>query len=189
MKQYDDSGGMVDSIAPFGSKKLPSVKHKRKSVVTSRAETGLPTSSQQQRLETNGLRPTNARAGVLSTLEKAAPSCLDASQIYLLLSTQFDSLAQGSVYRALNDLWAAGLLVRTAGARGRAFYAIKPETPEHQYVTLRCHCGARLVFIEDLAFRKRLQLLVFQEGFVPDTEPVFIITTTCSKCRKLRKGA
>ncbi len=189
MKQDDTSCQIVDPLAPFSSKNLPAGKHKRKPVVTSHAASGSSISSQEQRLETNGIRPTNARVGVLSTLEKAAPSSLDASQIYRLLSTQLDSLAQGTVYRALSDLWTAGLLVRTAGARGRAFYAIKPELPEHQYVTLRCHCGARLVFIEDLAFRKHLQLVAFQEGFVSDNEPVFTITTTCSKCRRLGKGA
>lgn len=189
MKQYDTSWQIVDSIAPFGNKKLPAGKHKRKPVTTSRAAIGSSTSSQEHRLETKGMRPTNARVGVLSALEKAAPSCLDASQIYRLLSTQRDSPAQGAVYRALSDLWTAGLLVRTAGARGRAFYAVKPEVPEHQYVTLRCHCGARLVFIEDLAFRKRLQLVAFQEGFVTDNEPIFTIATTCSRCRRLDKYA
>ncbi|AON55758.1 Fur family transcriptional regulator [Herbaspirillum seropedicae] len=189
MKQYDTSWRIVDSIAPFGNKKLPAGKHKRKPVMTSRTATGSSTSSQEQRLETNEMRPTNARVRVLSALEKAAPSCPDASQIYRLLNTQRDNLAQGAVYRALSYLWTAGLLVRTAGARGRAFYAIKPEVPEHQYVTLRCHCSARLVFIEDLAFRKRLQLVASKAGFIPDNEPVFTITTTCSKCQRLDKYA
>lgn len=120
-------------------------------------------------------------------MEKAAPSCLDASQMYRLLSTQPDSLTPGSVYRALNDLWIAGLLVRTEGARGRAFYAIKPETLNDQCDTLRCHCGARLVFIEDLALHEQLQSLASEEGFALDEESVFTITTTCAKCRQLRK--
>lgn len=133
------------------------------------------------------MRPTLARANVLSALEKAAPSCLDTSQMYRILSTQFDSLTPGSVYRALNDLWTAGLLVRTDGASGRAFYAIKPEALNDQYDTLRCYCGARLVFVEDRALHEHLQSLASSEGFALDEESVFTIITTCAKCRQLRK--
>ncbi|OAX65559.1 hypothetical protein A6R71_07420 [Xanthomonas translucens pv. arrhenatheri] len=79
------------------------------------------------------------------------------------------------------------MLVRTEGARGRAFYAIKPEALDDQYDTLRCHCGARLVFIEDLALHAHLQSLASEEGFALDQESVFTITTTCAKCRQLRK--
>ncbi|WP_307612657.1 Fur family transcriptional regulator [Variovorax boronicumulans] len=135
----------------------------------------------------NGLRPTIARTIVLSALEKAAPSCLDASQMYRILSTQFDSPAPGSVYRALNDLWTAGLLLRTEGARGRAFLAIKPEALNEGYGTLRCHCGERLVFIEDLALHEYLKSLASEKGFAIDEESAFTITTTCAKCQQLRK--
>ncbi|WP_061942780.1 hypothetical protein [Collimonas pratensis] len=83
----------------------------------------------------------------------------------------------------MNDLWTAGWLVLTAGTRGRAFCAIKPEAPDDQYNTLRCHCCATF-FIEALALRKHQQSLAFQEGFALDEEAVFIITMTCSKCRQ-----
>lgn len=189
MEPYDDAPWIVDLIASFGSKKPPSGKHKMKRTAAASTATGSLTSSQEQRLAANGLRPTMARTSVLSALEKATPSCLDASAMYRVLSRQSDNLTPGSIYRALNDLWTAGLLVRTEGARGRAFYAIKPKAPSGQYDTLRCHCGARLVFIEDLALREHLQSLTSQEGFALDEESAFTITTTCSKCRAPRKEA
>ncbi|MGJ7558497.1 Fur family transcriptional regulator [Variovorax sp. RB3P1] len=184
MEPYDDSPRVVDLIASFGSKRLPSDKPKTRHTAAARDETESPTSVQEQRLGANGLRPTTARAGVLSALEKAAPSCLDASQMYRILSTPFDSPAPGSVYRALNDLWTAGLLVRTEGARGRAFFAIKPEALNDGYGTLRCHWGARLIFIEDLALHKYLKSLASEKGFAIDEESAFTITTTCAKCQQ-----
>lgn len=186
MKPHDDSRRIVDLIASFGSKKLPSGKHKQ--AAKARDDARSPVLSQEQRLAATGLRATVTRASVLSALERAAPSCLDASQTYLILGTQFKRLTLGSIYRALNDLCAAGLLVRTEGARGRAFYAIKPKASNEQCGTLRCHCGARLVFIEDLALREHLRSLASAEGFAIDEESVFTITTTCAKCRQLRKG-
>ncbi|UKE76099.1 Fur family transcriptional regulator [Xanthomonas graminis] len=187
MEPHDDPPRIIELITAFGSKNLPSGKHTMKHSAAANPETRSPMSSQEHRLAASRLRPTMARTRVLNALEKATPSCLDASQMYRLLRTQFDSLTPGSVYRALNDLWTAGLLVRTEGARGRAFYAIKPEALDDQYDTLRCHCGARLVFIEDLALHAHLQSLASEEGFALDQESVFTITTTCAKCRQLRK--
>jgi len=187
MEPHDDPPRIIDLITSFGSKNLPSGKHTMKHTAAANPEAGAPMSSQEQRLAASRLRPTLARTRVLNALEQATPNCLDANQMYRLLSTQSDSFAPGSIYRTLNDLWTAGLLVRTEGARGRAFYAIKPEALNDQHDTLRCHCGARLVFIEDLALREHLQSLASEEGFALDEESVFTITTTCAKCRQLRK--
>ncbi|PZQ76320.1 MAG: ferric uptake regulator family protein [Variovorax paradoxus] len=151
-------------------------------------ETGSPTPPQEQRLVANRLRPTLARTGVLSALEDAKPGCLDASQMHRILSRQFGGLRLGSIYRALNDLWMAGILVRTEGAHGRALYAVKPDTSSARYDTLRCHCGARLAFVDDPALRERLRWLACTEGFALDAEPVFSVTTTCAKCRQSGEG-
>jgi Fur family ferric uptake transcriptional regulator len=184
MEPCDDSPRIVDLIASFGSKKpLP---RKRKHAATTAAETGLPMSSQEHRLAASRLRPTIVRSTALNALEQATPSCLDASQMYRVLSRQIDSLTPGSVCQALNDLWTAGLLIRTEGARGRAFYTIKPAAL-NRYDTLRCHCGARLVFLEDPVLLGQLRSLASKNGFVFDEESGFTITTTCSKCQHLRK--
>ncbi|WP_369944390.1 Fur family transcriptional regulator [Xanthomonas medicagonis] len=174
-------------IAAFGNKSQASGRYKMKHAAEAGAEIGIQASSLEQRLVARKLRPTIARISVLSALARAAPGCLDANQMYRALCRQFDSLTPGSIYKALNDLWTAGLIVRTEGARGRAFYATKPDALDAGYMTLRCHCGARLVFIEDLMLRKYLQSVAGEEGFALDAEPAFTITATCAKCRQLRK--
>ncbi|AXL71799.1 transcriptional repressor [Pseudomonas aeruginosa] len=188
MEPHDDPPRIIDLITSFGSKNLPSGKHMMKHTAAASPVTRSPMLSQEQRLAASRLRPTIARTSVLNALEKATPSCLDASQMYRILSTQLDSLTPASIYRALNDLWIAGLLVRTEGAHGRAFYAIKPDGLNAHYDTLRCHCGARLVFIEDQVLREHLRSLAREEGFALDREPAFTITMTCTKCRQLCKG-
>ncbi|WLH66140.1 Fur family transcriptional regulator [Pseudomonas sp. FP2309] len=183
MEPHDAQPRIIDLITSFGSKNLTSGKHMMKHTAAANPEAGAPTSSQEQRLLASRLRPTIARTRVLNALEKATPNCLNANQMSRILSSQFDSFAPGSIYRTLNDLWTAGLLVRTEGTHGRAFYAIKPEAPSDQHDTLRCHCGARLVFIENLALHEHLQSLASEEGLALDEESVFTITTTCAKCR------
>lgn len=141
MEPYDDSRRIVDLVASFGSKNPPSGQHKRKNTAAARAKTGSSTSSQGQRLEPNGLRPTIARTIVLDALENATRAVWMPAK-YIASSACNSTASHGDRYRALNDLWTAGLLIRTAGTRGRAFCAIKPEAPDDQYDTLRCHCGA-----------------------------------------------
>lgn len=143
MEPHDAPPRIIDLITSFGSKNLPSGKHIMKHTPVADPDAGALTSSQEQRLLASRLR----RTRVLNALEKATPNYLDANQIYRILSTQFDSFALGSIYRTLNEQWSAGLLVRTDGARGRAFYALKPEALNNQHDTLRCQCGSRLVFI------------------------------------------
>ncbi|MDP9995133.1 hypothetical protein J2W28_005594 [Variovorax boronicumulans] len=63
---------VIDLITSFGSKNLPSGKHMIKHTPATNPKAGAPTSSQEQRLSANRLRPTIARASVLGALEKAA---------------------------------------------------------------------------------------------------------------------
>ncbi|HCK0545008.1 TPA: transcriptional repressor [Pseudomonas aeruginosa] len=186
MASHDEPPRIIDLITSFGNKNRPSQKRMKRATTASPITAG-PKSSYEQRLEANHLRPTIARTSVLNALEDAVPRCLDASQMYRILSPQFESLTPASIYRALNDLWTAGLLVRTAGAQGRALYALKPARKNLQNDTMRCHCGARLVFIEDRVLREHLRLLATKEGFHLDKEPAFTITMTCAECRQLRK--
>ncbi|MBR7924177.1 MULTISPECIES: Fur family transcriptional regulator [Burkholderiaceae] len=187
MEPHDEPPRIIDLITSFGSKNLSSGKQKMKHTAAASSEVGSPKSSQEQRLVASQLRPTIARTSVLNALENATPRCLDASQMYRVLSTQFDNLTPATIYRALNDLWTAGLLVRTEGENGRAYYAFKPDGLSAKYDTLRCHCGARLVFIEDQALRESLRSVAGREGFALDKEPDFTISMTCSECKNNRK--
>ncbi len=192
MEPCDDALAIVGLAASSERRvKRLSGKHKHTTMRKAAAslESGCVVSTQERRLIAHKLRPTAARADVLRALEQAAPSCLDASRVYRLLSGRRDRLTPGSVYRALHDLWVAGLLVRTEGTRGRAFYAIRPDLLTARHDTPRCRCGARLVFIEDPVLRAHLRSLACEEGFVLDAETVFTITTTCARCGQLRTAA
>ncbi|WP_186087926.1 Fur family transcriptional regulator [Burkholderia gladioli] len=186
MDPHDDPPRIIDLITSFGSKSLPSGNQTMKHTAAACPATRSPMSSQEQRLAASRLRPTIARTSVLSVLGQVAPRCLDASQMYRILCTQFDSLKPASIYRALNDLWTSGLLVRMEGAQGRALYALKPDRKNLQNDTMRCHCGARLVFIEDRVLLEHLRSLASQEGFDLDEESAFTITMKCAECRMVQ---
>jgi Fur family ferric uptake transcriptional regulator len=138
---------------------------------------------QALRLRTHHLKPTIARISVLVTLEQAAPQCLDTTQLLRILISQVERLSTATVYRALSDLWQAGLLVRNWGDHGRARYGIKPAGQSAPKDTLACHCGTRLVFIEDPALREHLCSLAGEAGFDIDKEPAFTISMACAGCR------
>jgi len=87
MEPHDDPSRIIDLITSFGSKNLPSAKHMMKHAAAASPVTRSPMLSQEQRLAASRLRPTIALTSVLNALEKATPSCLDASQMYSILST------------------------------------------------------------------------------------------------------
>ncbi|WP_347554411.1 transcriptional repressor [Robbsia sp. KACC 23696] len=186
MAPHDEPPRIIDLITSFGGKRnLLSKRVKRTAPNLASIDAK---SSHERRLLACDLRPTLARTSVLEALEKAVPRCLDASQVYRILNSQFESLTSATVYRTLNDLWTAGLLIRTEGAHGRGFYAIKPDGQRAHYDTLRCHCGARLVFIEDQTLREDLRALAAKEDFDLGIEPAFTVTVMCADCRQLRRG-
>lgn len=96
MEPHDDPPQIIDLITSFGSKNLLPGKHMMKQTAAANSQARSPTSYQEQRLAASRLRPTIARTRVLKVLEKGAPSFLDASQMYRIFSTQFDSLTPGS---------------------------------------------------------------------------------------------
>lgn len=187
MTPHDQPPRIIDLITSYGRKKSPPSKRTRDTAVVAVLQSNDPSSSHEQRLKASNLRPTIARTNILDALEKAEPRCLDASQLYRDLSSRKESLAPATIYRGLNDLWAAGLLVRTHGARGRAFYAPKPDKQDIHNDTLRCGCGARLVFIDDQTLRESLRSRAAEEGFELGHQSTFTITLNCSECPASRQ--
>ena len=185
MALHDESLRIIDLITSLESKSSLVSKRMRRPV--HEIENIVVTPSHEQRLQACDLRPTLARISALDVLEKAVPGCLDAGQVYRILSPQYESITSSTIYRALKDLWMAGLLIRTEGAYGRAFYAFKPYGKVTQCDTLRCHCGTRLIVIEDQTLREHLRSLAVKESFDLDSESAFTVTVTCASCRKFRK--
>lgn len=185
MTLHNDSPRIIDLITSVRSKSRLVPRRTKRTLHD--IEPIVATSSYEQRLQACDLRPTLARISALEVLEKAVPACLDAGQVYRILGPQYESITSSTIYRALKDLWMAGLLVRVEGEYGRAYYAIKPYGKATECDTLRCRCGTRLIFIEDQTLRRHLRSLAIKEGFDLDKESAFTVTVTCASCRKFQK--
>lgn len=124
----NDKPKFIDRITSFGNKSTSTSKQLgRTNLVVPDSVGNDSQSTHIQRLKASNLRATFARISILNTLSQAAPHCLGAGQLYRLLNSKLSgSLTQATIYRVLNDLWVAGLLVRTDGVRGRATYSLKP---------------------------------------------------------------
>lgn len=142
-----------------------------------------------QQLAASRLRPTLARTSVLAALADVAPNSLDTNELFRVLNQQPSFVAPCTIYRALHDLWNAGLLVRTWGEQGRARYGIKPSPISTPKDTLGCQCGERLVFIEDDILRDHLRSLAGKAGFSIDGSSAFTISMACAGCGKNGKVA
>ncbi|WAH56700.1 transcriptional repressor [Pseudomonas silvicola] len=177
---------MMELMAAFGRRNKTSPAAKRAGFGTppanSPAANGAAT-GHARRLKVHRLRPTKARTAVLTALERAAPNCLDTHELFGVLNQPSERLAPGTLGRALNDLWAAGLLTRHWCEHGRARYGIKQDEHSARKDTLGCPCGQRRVFIEDRGLRERLRSLAGEAGFDIGKEPVFTISMACAGCR------
>ncbi|HIC2068361.1 TPA: Fur family transcriptional regulator [Raoultella ornithinolytica] len=180
----NDNPKFIDRITSFGNKSTSASKQARRTNLVVPDSRGNESQSPHiQRLEASHLRATFARISILNTLSQAAPHCLGAGQLYRLLNSKpSERLTQATIYRVLNDLWVAGLLIRTDGVRGRATYALKPYKKSRNQDSLRCKCGEKLIFIEDPKLHEHLLSLAGQEGFELDGEPVFTVTIICAGC-------
>jgi Fur family ferric uptake transcriptional regulator len=137
-----------------------------------------------RRFRASRLRPTPGRIAVLAELTRAAPRCLDARQLMRSLIPSIGRPALPTVYRALNELWGAGLLLRSRGQDGRNYYGIGPEGPNPFQATLACRCGRRMVVIGDRALHEQLRSLAGAAGFVAGKESAFAISLTCPCCER-----
>jgi len=135
-----------------------------------------------RRFKTSRLRPTTARAAVLVALEQAAPRCLDATQVLHLLLPRFEHLSPATIYRALNDLWGAGMLLRHRGQQGRAHYAIKPGEANQSGDIFSCQCGKQMILVEDGLLHEQLRVSAEAAGFDINKKSTFTISLSCTGC-------
>jgi Fur family ferric uptake transcriptional regulator len=136
----------------------------------------------RRRLRASRLRPTVTRVAVLVALAQAAPRCLDAAQLMRALIPRCERLSLATVYRALSDLWGAGLLLRSWGQQGRAYYGFKPDESSLPQDTLSCQCGKQMVLIGNRALHEQLRSLAGAAGFDTGKESTFAISVACAGC-------
>lgn len=186
MTHPDKPTQILDLIVSFGRKRGRSSERMNHSSGNQKKSMPRPQTIHEHRLVKSQVRPTVARTSVLIALENEAPRCLDVNETFRILSAKVDGLSLASIYRALNDLWTAGILVRVDGLHGRALYAVKPDKEGASSVCFRCHCGARMVFFDDAILHEQIRRRASGEGFVLDSDSLFSITINCVQCRSLR---
>ncbi|MDR6575949.1 transcriptional repressor [Pseudomonas extremaustralis] len=187
MTEHDRPSQVMDLMAAFGRRNKTSPTSTPAGLDTNLAashEASGVKFEHAERLRANRLRSTVARVNILTVLENAAPQCLDAAELYRTLDLQAAHMAPATIYRALNDLWGAGLLIRNWSEHGRAHYGIKPDKQSPPVDTLECHCGKRLVLIEGQTLREHLRSFASEAGFDIEKEPAFTISMVCAGCRK-----
>lgn len=138
-------------------------------------------------LKASRLRPTIARIEVLSAIAGSVPPCLDALELFRILSARRTHPGQSSIYRALNDLQEAGLLTRVDNPGGRALYTVSPANNGATNVAVRCRCGARLAFIQDATLHKHLNAVSGQVGFESSGNTTFTVTIHSEECKNCRE--
>lgn len=134
------------------------------------------------RLRNSALRPTRPRLGVLTELMRATPRCLDAAQLMHELLPQFERLTPATVYRALNDLWEAGLLLRSRTPQGHTCYGLRPDAAAGPADTLVCLCKGEMVVlvISDQALHERLRALAGAAGCALQQNAPLTLSLACA---------
>jgi Fur family ferric uptake transcriptional regulator len=117
-----------------------------------------------QRLRAARLQPTIARIGLLQVLEAAAPGCLSAEDLFQRMLQRGTRVSVGTVYRVLQQLHAAGLLVHEWDVQRRALYGIRPEGFDGQAVRLVCRGTGRTVTLTDAELHARLLAAAALQG-------------------------
>ncbi|WP_326536743.1 Fur family transcriptional regulator [Pseudorhodoferax sp.] len=122
------------------------------------------TSTVLQRLRAARLQPTVARIGLLQVLEAAAPHCLSAEDLFQQMLRRGTRVSVGTVYRVVQQLHAAGLLVHEWDLQRRALYGVKPEGFDGQAVRLVCRDTGRTVTLADEELHARLLAAAARQG-------------------------
>ncbi len=97
----------------------------------------------QQILKRAGLKSTRQRIGVLKLLKQAAKP-LTAEELYDSAEDK-TQINLSTVYRTLGTLTEKGVLLKTPGQDGKAYYQLNNSAHRHQLTCSVCH---RVVLIE-----------------------------------------
>ncbi len=144
-----------------------------------------PDDTPLQRLRAASLRPTLARLGILELLEDGPPGLRDADTLLRDLLARGMPLSQGTVYRALKDLAARGLLHhewRNGRSGGKAVYGLRPPGGSARGVRFVCaQCGCTVLGIDDAALDAQMRRLALHHGLEMAAQPV-TVPTVCTQC-------
>lgn len=117
---------------------------------------------ESQDLRSAGLKVTAPRLKMLEFLEKAQDRHLTAEAIYRQLIEAGEEIGLATVYRALTQFEAAGLVTRHHFEGGQAVFELE-RGPHHDHIVC-VHCG-RVEEFYDEAIEKRQRAIAEKLGF------------------------
>jgi Fur family ferric uptake transcriptional regulator len=117
---------------------------------------------ESQDLRNAGLKVTAPRLKMLELFEKAQDRHLTAETIYRLLLDAGEEIGLATVYRALTQFEAAGLVTRHNFEGGQAVYELE-RGPHHDHIVC-IHCGRVEEFFDEI-IEKRQRSIAEKLGF------------------------
>lgn len=117
---------------------------------------------ESQDLRNAGLKVTAPRLKMLELFEKAHDRHLTAETIYRLLLDAGEEIGLATVYRALAQFEAAGLVTRHNFEGGQAVYELE-RGPHHDHIVC-IHCGRVEEFFDEI-IEKRQRSIAEKLGF------------------------
>ena len=117
---------------------------------------------ENQDLRNAGLKVTAPRLKMLALLEKAEERHMTAEAIYRQLLEAGEEIGLATVYRALTQFEAAGLVTRLHFEGGQAVYELE-RGPHHDHIVC-VHCG-RVEEFHDEVIEKRQRSIAEKLGF------------------------
>jgi len=118
---------------------------------------------ESQDLRNVGLKVTAPRLKMLELLEKAEGRHLTAEAIYRLLLDAGEEIGLATVYRALTQFEAAGLVTRHYFEGGHAVFELE-RGPHHDHIVC-IHCGRVEEFFDEV-IEKRQRSIAENLGFI-----------------------
>ena len=132
----------------------------------------------EEQLRAAGMRPTRGRVAVLKELSREADDAT-AQVIHRRLAARPKSVGLATVYRALHDLSAAGVIDALPHGGGETCYRLCSSGHHHHLVCSKCH---RVVELTDCRLSGWLGRASAAEGFLV-TDHTLEAVGLCASCR------
>lgn len=135
------------------------------------------------RLRQAELRPTIARISILQIVGAAESRAWSADDVHRQMILRGTRTSIGTVYRAIHQLEAKGLLLREWSPSRKALYRTKPAEHDAQMHRFVCRSCARSIAFTDPELQARLQWIAQAQGFdlVAHTVAIHVDCVGCSR--------
>jgi Fur family transcriptional regulator, ferric uptake regulator len=130
------------------------------------------------RLRAAGIRPTPGRVRILRELARE-PDDATAQVLHARLRKRGERVGLATVYRALHDFAAAGLVDNLPHSAGESCYRLCSEGHHHHLVCSKCH---HVVELTDCRLEPWLRRAAAEQGFEA-TEHRLEVVGLCGDCR------